>query len=108
MLVSSGVPGTATSRGFEPGWGRDDLRAIAVAEIVTTTSTTFRPDYHLYLLRNAIVCEGLQNALVRLKSLCPKGLQASRQFGRVSFPSWTSRVRIPSPALDVNLAESWI
>jgi len=75
-------------------------------------------DYHFYHfphrlpLQIATECNRLQwiakgpdVARIITNHLPRKGLEASRQYEWVSFPSWTSRVRIPSPALEnLNLA----
>ena len=65
----------------------------------TTTSTTFLPVYHHEMRTYDNKCEGLRKTEIVLRSLRPKGLRAFRRAERASFPSWTSRVRIPSPAL---------
>ena len=75
-------------------------------------------DYHFYHfshrlpLQIATECNGMQRiakvpdvARIELNHFPQRGLEAFRRCEWASFPSWTSRVRIPSPALEnTNLA----
>lgn len=61
--------------------------------------TVLRPEYRVKTRENATPCEGLRNTTVLAKLLIDKNLRVFRHGDRSIFPSWTSRVRIPSPAI---------
>jgi hypothetical protein len=60
--------------------------------------TVLRGGYREFSRKNAMPCEGLRNADHAAKLLTEKNFRGFRHGTESIFPSWTSWVRIPSPA----------